>query len=150
MVNFFKGATAFMSTYFLQILLMVLVFCLITIYMVVNNIHIHKAKHHLVRVATVEAFENPFADSLLFDSEKKGAIAFDESCKASPYECEKTCGSLTDAETCNISNSCVWTHSKKDEEGNSEEKCVAGNDLGATFNADNYVKTFFKNQELNI
>jgi len=107
MVNFFKGATAFMSTYFLQILLMVLVFCLITIYMVVNNIHIHKAKHHLVRVATVEAFENPFADSLLFDSEKKGAIAFDESCKASPYECEKTCGSLTDAETCNISNSCV-------------------------------------------
>ena len=40
--------------------------------------------------------------------------------------------------------------SKKDEEGNSEEKCVAGNDLGATFNADNYVKTFFKNMELNI
>ena len=65
MANFFKGSIAFMEKYFLQILLMVLVFCLITIYMVTNNIHIHKSKHHLVKVATVEAFENPFAESLL-------------------------------------------------------------------------------------
>jgi len=29
-----------------------------------------------------------------------------------------------------------------------EEKCVAGNDLGATFNADKYVKTFFNGLEI--
>ena len=33
---------------------------------------------------------------------------------------------LLDSETCNMSNSCVWTHSKEDEAGNMEEKCVAG------------------------
>ena len=88
MANFFKGSIAFMEKYFLQILLMVLVFCLITIYMVTNNIHIHKSKHHLVKVATVETFENPFAESLLFDPKTNGAKAFDETCKRDPYECQ--------------------------------------------------------------
>ena len=60
MANFFKGSILFMEKYFLQILLMVLVFCLITIYMITHNIHIHKAKHHLVKVATMEAFEKEF------------------------------------------------------------------------------------------
>lgn len=149
MANFIKGAINFMSTYFLQILLMVLVLCLITIYMVLHNVHIHKTKHHLVRTATLEAFENPFADSLLFDPEKNTAVAFDEMCKKDPYQCETMCGSLKDAETCNMSNSCVWTHSK-DAKDNLIEKCVSGNDLGATFNGDNYIKTFFKNMEINI
>jgi len=148
MANFFKGSIAFMEKYFLQILLMVLVYCLITIYMVTNNIHIHKSKHHLVKVATVETFENPFAESLLFDPKTNGAKAFDETCKRDPYECHEMCNSLLDSETCNMSNSCVWTHSKEDEDGNMEEKCVAGNDLGATFNADKYIKTFFNGLEI--
>ena len=40
------------------------------------------------------------------------------------------------------------TGKKEDEDGNMEEKCVAGNDLGATFNADKYVKTFFNGLEI--
>ena len=150
MANFFKGSILFMEKYFLQILLMVLVFCLITIYMITHNIHIHKAKHHLVKVATMEAFENPFAESLLFDPKTNGARAFDETCKRDPYQCHEICNSLLDSETCNMSNSCVWTHSKPDEDDNTEEKCVAGSDLGATFNADKYVKTFLKGLEINI
>ena len=149
MVNFLKGARQFMSIHFLQILLVVLALCLITIYMSINNIHIHKPKHHLVKVATMETFENPFADRLLFDPEKNTAVAFDELCKKNPYECENMCNSLSDSETCNMSNSCVWAH-REDEEENVVEQCVAGNDLGATFNGDNYVKTFFKNMEINI
>ena len=150
MVNFFKGSILFMEKYFLQILLMVLVFCLITIYMVTHDIHIHKAKHHLVKVATVEAFENPFAESLLFDPKTNGAVAFDETCKKDPYQCDEMCKSLSDSETCNMSNSCVWTHSNPDEDGITNEKCVAGSDSGATFNANNYIKTFFKGLEINI
>ena len=74
---------------------MVLVFCLITIYMTINDIHIHKAKHHLVKVATMEAFENPFAESLLFDPKTNGAVAFDETCKKDPYQCHEMCNSLS-------------------------------------------------------
>ena len=68
--------------------------------------------------------------------------------KGTRMNVNEMCNSLLDSETCNMSNSCVWTHSKEDEDGNMEEKCVAGNDLGATFNADKYVKTFFNGLEI--
>lgn len=145
MVDFIVGSIKFFETYFVQIMLSMLIFCLIMIYMTTHHIVIKDRKDHLVKKVIVENFENPFAENIFFDPNKKSALAFDEMCKKDPYKCETMCNSLNDAETCNTSNSCVWVHEK---DGN--EKCVTGNHLGATFNPLKYMKTFFQNKEINI
>jgi hypothetical protein len=143
MVNLIAGTSIFFSQYFLQILLMFLVLCLITIYMTIHNVHFVKSKPQLERVATIEAFESPF-----FDKGNNLSVAFSEDCKSDPYKCHERCKSIGEIETCGMTSSCVWTHSKPDKDGEFTQQCVAGNDLGATFNAGEYLKTFFKGKEL--
>ena len=140
MVDFIKGAIKFFEEYFFQIMLTCIALASWMIYLTTHNIHIKDVKPHLVKKATVEAFESPF-----YDSKNKSAMAFDEICKKDPYECNKMCGTLKDTETCNTSNSCVWVHDK-----DNNEKCVTGNHLGATFNPMSYMKTIFQNKEINI
>jgi hypothetical protein len=143
MVNFMKGSATFFSNYFLEILLMTLVLCLITIYMTIHNVHFRKGHLKLEKVATIEAFESPF-----YDEENSLSVAFTEDCKSDPYKCHERCMSIEESKTCGMTSSCVWTHSKQDEEDNFTQQCVAGDDLGATFNSNKYIKTFFKGLEI--
>jgi len=143
MVNFIKGSATFFTKYIFQILLMSLVLCLITIYMTIHNVHFPKSHPKLEKVMTIEAFESPF-----YDEENNLSVAFTEDCKSDPYKCHERCNSIGEIETCGMTSSCVWTHSKPDENDNSTQQCVAGDDLGATFNAGKYIKTFFKGLEI--
>lgn len=145
MVDFIKGSAIFIEKHFMQIMLTVLLLCLMVIYMTTNNIQIIDRHSHVVKKVKVENFENPFAENIFFDPNRKSALAFDELCKKDPYKCETMCNKLDDAETCNTSSSCVWTHNK-----DGSEQCVAGNHLGATFNPLSYAKTFFQNKKVNI
>ena len=146
MVDFIKGSVIFIEKHFLQIMLTVLLLCLMVIYLTTHNIHIiDRPVHKPSKKVIVENFENPFSENIFFDPNKKSALAFDELCKKDPYKCDSMCNSLNDAETCNTSNSCVWTHTTS-----GYEKCVAGNHLGATFNPFSYAKTFFQNKQVNI
>ena len=143
MVDFIMGTVKFFDEYITQILLAVMILCLITVYLITNDIVIKERKSHLVKKVTVETFENPFEQNLFYDPNKRSALAFDELCKKDPYKCDEMCNSLINSEVCNSSNSCVWVHDKEN-----NEKCVAGNHLGATFNPLNYIKTFFNNKEV--
>ena len=128
MTNILSLSKKFIRNYYLQIILVVFALGLFLLNTILREI---------------EMFENPLEKSSFYNAHKKTAIAFDEMCKKDPYKCDKMCASLDEIETCNTSNSCVWVH---EEDGS--EKCVAGNHLGATFNPMKYIKTIFKNKEL--
>jgi hypothetical protein len=57
--------------------------------------------------------------------------AFCEKMRGTSHILEEKCGSLTQ-NNCNSTSCCIWT---------SNDKCVAGNESGATFNSDTNGKT---------
>jgi hypothetical protein len=57
--------------------------------------------------------------------------AFCENLRGSSHILEEKCGKMNQ-KNCNTTSCCIWTH---------QNKCVAGNEKGATFNSDENGKT---------
>lgn len=94
------------------------------------NLNIDNNPKKLIKVITMEAFENQK------DQDKKGIIsssanAFCQSYKGNSGNLNTACGILTN-QNCNATSCCILT---------SDKKCVAGNADGATYNTNSNGKT---------
>ena len=76
---------------------------------------------------TLQEFKEGFDTSILFDK----SASFCENNRGSSANLDKSCGNLTQ-QNCNSTSCCNWT---------SDNKCVAGNKNGPTFNTDSNGKT---------
>ena len=144
MVNFIKGSAKFISTHFLQIILAVLVFFLITSYIVLHNITFPKHHHHLEKVLVVENYQNKLDKMISGLGNTTGQQAFCENQKSDPKLHDGNCRSLGE-EVCHMTGCCVWA-----EHNENGPMCVSGDALGVTFNPGQYSKVSFNGAELNI
>ncbi len=110
------------SKYVLKIFIVVfLIFALIVF---VNSVGSKK----LLQVVTLEGLTNSELDTNIIMNKND---AFCESNRGSSGTLEDSCGKLTQ-DNCNTTSCCVWT---------SNNKCMAGNETGPTFNTDSNGKT---------
>jgi hypothetical protein len=92
------------------------------------NLNIEEQPKKLIKVITMEAFQKQGDDKQQITS---GADAFCQSYKGNSGNLNTACGNLTN-KNCNATSCCILT---------SDQKCVAGNADGATYNTDSNGKT---------
>jgi len=96
----------------------------------------------LLQVVTMEAFANKNGSNLDTSILMDKSDAFCETHRGSSGDLDESCRKLT-RNKCNSTSCCVWT---------SEDKCMAGNEDGPTFNTSVHGKTltpdfyYFQNQ----
>ena len=94
------------------------------------NLNIEEQPKKLIQVITMEAFEKQ-KDQDQKGNISSGADAFCQSYKGNSGNLNTACGNLTN-KNCNATSCCILT---------SDQKCVAGNADGATYNTDSNGKT---------
>ena len=111
--------------YILEIIIVVfLIFSLmIFIRFIGLNLHVEEQPKELLKVITIEGFD----DSIIMDKNN----AFCESHRGSSGALNDACGKLS-KNNCLSTSCCVWT---------SDQKCLAGDANGPTFNSDSNGKT---------
>ena len=127
-----------MIKYCLKILIIgLLIFALTSIIMntLGINLNIEEQPKKLIRVITMEAFQKQEKEKEKGQDQKgnitSGADAFCQSYKGNSGNLNTACGNLTN-KNCNATSCCILT---------SDQKCVAGNADGATYNTDSNGKT---------
>ena len=125
-----------MIKYVLKILIICLLFFALTS-IIMNtlgiNLNIEEHPKKLIQVITMEAFQKQEKEK---GQDQKGNItsgadAFCQSYKGNSGNLNTACGNLTN-KNCNATSCCILT---------SDQKCVAGNADGATYNTDSNGKT---------
>lgn len=125
--NILSNSFRFIKKHIVDIILVVLVFVLIAIYNVMNNIHSTKTHPILQRVVVMENLEN------------KGV------CIGDLQEKNKNCKKLLTKKTCNglpSGNCCVWAKKNK----NNNFSCLGGDNGGPTYDGHNYEKYYYQNK----
>lgn len=121
-----------MIKYVLKILIICLLFFALTS-IIMNtlgiNLNIEEHPKKLIQVITMEAFQKQEKDQK--GNISSGADAFCQSYKGNSGNLNTACGNLTN-KNCNATSCCILT---------SDQKCVAGNADGATYNTDSNGKT---------
>ncbi len=123
-----------MIKYCLKIFIIgLLFFALISIFMNTLGINLNIEEHpkKLIRVITMEAFQKQEKQKHQESNITSGADAFCQSYKGNSGNLNTACGNLTN-KNCNATSCCILT---------SDQKCVAGNADGATYNTDSNGKT---------
>jgi hypothetical protein len=99
------------------------------------NLNIEEHPKKLIQVITMEAFQKQEKEKEKGQDQKgnisSGADAFCQSYKGNSGNLNTACGNLTN-KNCNATSCCILT---------SDQKCVAGNADGATYNTDSNGKT---------
>jgi hypothetical protein len=118
------------SKYILKIFIMVfLIFALIVFVNYIGlNLNENNTSKKLLQVVTLEGLTNSELDTNIIMNKSD---AFCESNRGSSGTLDDSCGKLTQ-DNCNTTSCCVWT---------SNNKCMAGNETGPTFNTDSNGKT---------
>jgi hypothetical protein len=115
----------FDSKYVLKVF--IVAFLIFSLIVFINSVGLHlnepNQNKKLLQVVTMEGFDS----SILMDK----SDAFCEAHRGSSGGLDESCGKLTQNK-CNSTSCCVWT---------SENKCVAGNENGPTFNTGAHGKT---------
>jgi len=116
--------------YVLKIFIMVfLIFALIVFVNYIGlNLNENNTSKKLLQVVTLEGLTNSELDTNIIMNKND---AFCESNRGSSGTLDDSCGKLTQ-DNCNTTSCCVWT---------SNNKCMAGNETGPTFNTDSNGKT---------
>lgn len=123
----------FNSKYVLKVF--IVVFLIFSLIVFINSVGLHlnepTQNKKLLQVVTMEAFTNKngfnSSSSILMDKSE----AFCETHSGSSGDLDESCRVLT-RNKCNSTSCCVWT---------SEDKCMAGNEDGPTFNTSIHGKT---------
>ena len=111
--------------YILKIFIIVfLIFSLIIFIQSIGlNLNVEETPKELLKVVTIEGLDNNIINN--------STDAFCESYRGSSGDLNTACGKMT-RNNCTSTSCCVWT---------SDQKCLAGNENGPTFNSDSNGKT---------